>query len=167
MYEKVDTVLSMDHGMSEDEKAKSKELIASAALNLAAVSLKAGNYRQVVRQCGKVLAKNSSHVKALYRRSQAYVELGDLLEAENDLKAALLVEPESRDLLAAQKRLRQRMKVQNKNDAKLFGAMFSKVRWGLSSRLLPRMHLTLGRQMSRCVRCDGAAAQQSQLVRLR
>eukprot|EP00892_Ulva_mutabilis_P008035 jgi/Ulvmu1/5603/UM023_0140.1 len=127
LYTKVDNTLTNDQGFSEEEKIKQREIQVSASLNKAAASLKLGNYKECIAECKKVLEKRPSHVKALFRRSQAYLELGDMLEAENDLKAAMLEDPGSRDLMAAMKKLKQRMKAANKKDAKLFGAMFSKV----------------------------------------
>lgn len=127
LYTKVDNTLTNDQGFSDEEKAKQREIQVSASLNKAAAALKLGNYKECIQECKKVLDKRPSHVKALYRRSQAYLEQGDMLEAENDLKAAMLEDPDSRDLITAMKKLKQRMKAANKKDAKLFGAMFSKV----------------------------------------
>lgn len=127
LYTKVDNTLTNNQGFSEDEKAKQRDIQVSASLNKAAAALKLGNYKECIQECQKVLEKRPGHVKALYRRSQAYLEQGDMLEAENDLKAAMLEDPGSRDLTLAMKKLKQRMKEANKQDAKLFGAMFSKV----------------------------------------
>jgi FK506-binding protein 4/5 len=127
MYEKVGNMLSMDNDFSEEEKAASRDLQVSVSLNIAAAALKQGKHRDCIAECNKVLEKRSGNVKALYRRSQAYLEQGDMLEAETDLKNALLSDPESKELAAALKRLKARMREANKKDAKLFGAMFSKV----------------------------------------
>lgn len=127
LYTKVDNTLTNDQGFSEEEKAKQREIQMSASLNTAAAALKLKKYKECIQECNKVLEKRPNHVKALYRRSQAYLERGDMLEAENDLKAAMLEDPDSRDLVAAMKQLKLRMKAANKKDAKLFGAMFSKV----------------------------------------
>lgn len=127
LYEKVSNMLSMEHEFTEADKSASREVQISTSLNTAAAALKQGKLRDCISECNKVLEKRSGHVKALYRRSQAYLEQGDYLEAEMDLKSALLSDPDSKDLAAAQKRLKTRMKEANKKDAKLFGAMFSKV----------------------------------------
>lgn len=127
LYTKVDNTLTNDQGFTDEEKAKQREIQVSASLNTAAAALKLNKHKECIQECNKVLEKRPSHVKALYRRSQAHLEQGDMLEAENDLKAAMLEDPDSRDLAAAMKKLKQRMKAANKKDAKLFGAMFSKV----------------------------------------
>lgn len=127
LYTRVENIFSNDSGFSEEDKAQQREIQVSASLNTAAAALKLKKYTECIQECTKVLDKRPSHVKALYRRSQAYIECGDMLEAENDLKAAMLADPDSRDLAVAMKKLKQRMKAANKRDAKLFGAMFSQV----------------------------------------
>lgn len=127
LYEKVSGMLTMDTDFSEEEKVAARAIQTSTSLNTAAAALKQGKHRDCITECSKVLEKHSGNVKALYRRSQAYLEQGDMLEAETDLKNAILNDPENKDLSAALKRLKVRMKEANKKDAKLFGAMFSKV----------------------------------------
>eukprot|EP01025_Chloroclados_australasicus_P024275 TRINITY_DN24401_c0_g4_i1.p1 TRINITY_DN24401_c0_g4~~TRINITY_DN24401_c0_g4_i1.p1 ORF type:complete len:274 (-),score=45.97 TRINITY_DN24401_c0_g4_i1:98-847(-) len=126
-YSKVADTLTADHDFSADEKAKSRDIQASTSLNRAAVDLKSQRYQGCLAHCNNVLEKKPGLVKALYRRSQAYIETGDFVEAEVDLRAAMAAEPDSKDLQAAMKRLKQRSKAQNQKDKKLFGAMFSKM----------------------------------------
>lgn len=45
-------------------------------------------------------------MKALYRRAQARMGLGELLEAELDIKAGLLSEPDNTDLQALHRKLK-------------------------------------------------------------
>lgn len=44
----------------------------------------------------QVLELESTNVKALYRRAQAYIELADLELAELDVKKALEIDPDNR-----------------------------------------------------------------------
>lgn len=127
LYEKVESSLSYDDSFGAADKARSRDIKLSCNLNMSAVSLKMGDHRGAASYAGKVLAVRPGHVKALFRRSQAYMETSDFVEAENDMKAAMLEEPDNRDLQLAYRKLKQRMKAHNKKDAKLFGAMFSKV----------------------------------------
>jgi FK506-binding protein 4/5 len=75
----------------------------------------------------QVLEKHPQCVKGLFRKSQAHTNMGDYIEAQAELDKALALEPSSADLLRANKRLKQLRKEADKKDAKLFGAMFSKV----------------------------------------
>jgi FK506-binding protein 4/5 len=74
-----------------------------------------------------VLEKQPQCVKALFRKSQAHTNLGDYIEAQQELDKALALESSNADLLRANKRLKQLRKEADRKDAKLFGAMFSKV----------------------------------------
>lgn len=47
----------------------------------------------------QVLELDSSNVKALYRRAQAYIQLADLDLAEFDIKKALEIDPDNRYFL--------------------------------------------------------------------
>ena len=71
----------------------------------------------------QVLEKQSGNVKALFRRSTAHAELGDLPEAQRDLARARELDPSSADLAAATKRLRARVKEADRQAKGLFGAM--------------------------------------------
>lgn len=55
-----------------------------------------------------MLESDPSNIKALFRRAQAHMGKGDYVEAEQDVKAGLLVEPSNGDLLALQVRGRGR-----------------------------------------------------------
>lgn len=61
------------------------------------------------------------NVKALYRRAQVYINVGDLDLAEIDIKKALAIQPENRHLKMAYKILKEKMREYNKNDAKFYG----------------------------------------------
>lgn len=61
--------------------------------NMAICQLKRDNYQHVVTLCTKVLGKDGTNVKALYRRGVAYGCMGDNERAITDLKAVLTLEP--------------------------------------------------------------------------
>lgn len=48
------------------------------------------------KHCLQVLELESTNVKALYRRAQAYMNLADLDLAELDIKKALEIDPDNR-----------------------------------------------------------------------
>ncbi|KAJ3085179.1 hypothetical protein HK102_000240 [Quaeritorhiza haematococci] len=67
------------------EPAEVRTLMNTTRLNYAACKLKLGDLPTVVAQCTEVLSKDSTSVKALFRRGQAYTKIGrDLDLAQKD-----------------------------------------------------------------------------------
>ncbi|KAE8792239.1 70 kDa peptidyl-prolyl isomerase [Hordeum vulgare] len=126
-YEKAAKIIEYDTSFSEDEKKQSKQLKITCNLNNAACKLKLKDYKQAEKLCTKVLELDSRNVKALYRRSQAYTQLADLELAEVDIKKALEIDPENRDVKLTYKTLKEKIKEINKKDAKFYSNMFSKM----------------------------------------
>lgn len=126
-YEKGAKFVEHDSSFSEDEKKQSKALKVVVNLNNAACKLKLKDYKQAVNLCTKVLELDSRNVKALYRRAQAYINLSDLDLAEMDIKKALEVDPDNRDVKLEYRTLKEKMKEFNKKEAKFYGNMFAKM----------------------------------------
>lgn len=126
-YEKAVKYIEYDTSFSEEEKKQAKALKAACNLNDAACKLKLKDYKQAEKLCTKVLELDSRNVKALYRRAQAYIQLADLDLAEFDIKKALEIDPENRDVKLEYKVLKEKVKEYNKKDAKFYGNMFAKM----------------------------------------
>jgi len=126
-YEKAAKYIEYDSSFSEDEKKQSKQLKISCNLNNAACKLKLKDYKQAEKLCTKVLELDSQNVKALYRRVQAYIQLADLELAEADIKKALEIDPDNRDVKLEYKTLKEKIKEYNKKDAKFYSNMFAKM----------------------------------------
>ncbi|CAA7404748.1 unnamed protein product [Spirodela intermedia] len=126
-YEKAAKFIEYDTSFSEEEKKQSKVLKVSCNLNNAACKLKLRDYKQAEKLCTKVLEIESQNVKALYRRAQAYIHLADLDLAEIDIKKALEIDPDNRDVKLEYKTLKEKMKEYNKKQAKFYGNMFAKM----------------------------------------
>ncbi|KAL5232564.1 hypothetical protein ABZP36_031340 [Zizania latifolia] len=126
-YEKAAKFIEYDSSFSEDEKKQSKQLKVTCNLNDAACKLKLKDYKQAEKLCTKVLELDSQNVKALYRRAQAYIQLADLELAEVDIKKALDIDPDNRDVKLTYKNLKEKVKEYNKKDAKFYSNMFSKM----------------------------------------
>ncbi|XP_061367152.1 70 kDa peptidyl-prolyl isomerase-like isoform X2 [Gastrolobium bilobum] len=73
----------------------------------------------------KVLDIEFYNVKALYRRAQAYIETGDYLLADVDVKKALEVDPQNREVKVIKKKLKQLQADSDKKDAKLYENIFA------------------------------------------
>ncbi|KAF3323706.1 peptidyl-prolyl isomerase-like isoform X1 [Carex littledalei] len=125
-YEKAAKYIEHDSSFSDEEKKQSKALKISCKLNNAACKLKLRDYKEAEKLCTKVLEMESTNVKALYRRAQAYIQLADFDLAELDIKRALEIDPNNRDVKAEYKVLKEKVKEYNKRDAKFYGNMFAK-----------------------------------------
>ncbi|XP_014520334.1 70 kDa peptidyl-prolyl isomerase-like [Vigna radiata var. radiata] len=127
-YEKAMKFIEYDSSFSDEEKQQSKALKITCNLNNAACKLKLKEYKQAEKLCTKALELDGRNVKALYRRAQAYLHLVDLDLAERDIKKALEIEPENRDVKMEYKILKQKVREFNKKDAQFYGSsMFAKL----------------------------------------
>ncbi|KAJ7295553.1 hypothetical protein O6H91_14G016500 [Diphasiastrum complanatum] len=126
-YEKAAKLVEYDSSFDEDQKKQSKVLKVTCNLNNAACKLKLKDYKEAIKLCSKVLELESQNVKALYRRAQAYIETADLDLAEFDIKKALEIDPQNREVRLEFKTLKQRQIEYNKKEAKLYGNMFARV----------------------------------------
>ncbi|KDP45275.1 hypothetical protein JCGZ_15140 [Jatropha curcas] len=126
-YEKAVKYIEYDSSFSEEEKKQAKALKVACNLNNAACKLKLKDYKEAEKLCTKVLELESRNVKALYRRAQAYIQLADLDLAEFDIKKALEIDPDNRDVKLEYKTLKEKMREYNKKEAKFYGNMFAKM----------------------------------------
>ncbi|KAF5446446.1 hypothetical protein F2P56_032074 [Juglans regia] len=126
-YEKAVKYIEYDSSFGEEEKKQAKAVKVACNLNNAACKLKLKEYKEAEKLCTKVLELESRNVKALYRRAQAYIRQADLDLAELDIKKALEIDPDNRDVKLEYKTLKEKMKEYNKREAKFYGNMFSKL----------------------------------------
>ncbi|XP_022137935.1 70 kDa peptidyl-prolyl isomerase-like [Momordica charantia] len=126
-YEKAVGYIEYDTSFSDEEKLQSKALKVSCNLNNAACKLKVKDYKQAEKLCTKVLELDSRNVKALYRRAQAYIQLVDLDLAEQDIKKALEIDPDNREVKMEYRQLKAKVKEYNKKDAQFYGNIFAKM----------------------------------------
>ncbi|CAH9140657.1 unnamed protein product [Cuscuta epithymum] len=126
-YEKAGKFVEYDNSFSEEEKKQTKALKISCNLNNAACKLKLKDYKEAIKLCTKVLELETTNVKALYRRAQAHMNMADLDLAEFDIKKALEIDPDNRDVKLEYRVLKEKVKEFNKKDAKFYGNMFAKL----------------------------------------
>ncbi|XP_024162746.1 peptidyl-prolyl cis-trans isomerase FKBP62 isoform X4 [Rosa chinensis] len=125
-YDKAADYVSEDVIFGDDELKLAKTLRVSCWLNGAACSLKLNDFQEAIKLCSKVLGVEFHNVKALYRRAQAYLEISDLFSAELDIKKALEIDPQNREVKLIEKKLKQLQAESNKRDAKLYSNIFAK-----------------------------------------
>ncbi|KAE8722570.1 Peptidyl-prolyl cis-trans isomerase FKBP62 [Hibiscus syriacus] len=123
-FEKAVKLIEYDSSFSDEEKKQTKLLKVTCNLNNAACKLKLKDYKQAVKLCTKL---NNMNVKALYRRAQAYIQLVDLDLAEADIKKALEIDPDNRDVKLEYRILKKKIKKCNKKDAQFYGNVFAKM----------------------------------------
>ncbi|KAI4317410.1 hypothetical protein L6164_025279 [Bauhinia variegata] len=126
-YEKAIRYIEYDSSFNDEEKQQTKLLKITCNLNNAACKLKLKDYKQAEKLCTKVLELDSRNVKALYRRAQAYIHLVDLDLAEMDIKKALEMDPDNRDVKMEYRILKEKIREYNKKDAQFYGSIFAKM----------------------------------------
>lgn len=126
-YDKAADYVSEEGPFGDEEMKLAKALRVQCWLNGAACNLKLNNFKEAINLCSKVLDVEFNNVKALFRRAQAFIENADLDLAELDLKKALELDPENREVKMIQKRLKQLQTENNRRDAKMYANMFSRL----------------------------------------
>ncbi|XP_057770453.1 70 kDa peptidyl-prolyl isomerase-like [Salvia miltiorrhiza] len=126
-YNKALNYVEYNHSFSHQDKVEGNSLRASCFLNNAACKLKLGEYEYASRLCTKVLELDSCNVKALFRRSQAYIRTCDLDKAEDDINRALSIDPHNRDVKMKYKEVKEKRREYVKHEAKIFSSMISRI----------------------------------------
>lgn len=126
-YTKGISALDSDHDFSTEQKTQAKTLKIALQVNQAAVNLKLKDYTAVKECCSKALELESQNIKALFRRAQAFVALGDIDDAEKDLKKIIEIDPQNRDARAEFKKVKAAQKEAFKKESKIYGNMFSRM----------------------------------------
>ncbi|XP_046402904.1 peptidyl-prolyl cis-trans isomerase D-like [Ischnura elegans] len=85
--------------LSKSNLKRADEMFDTCMLNLSAVKLRLNQNKEVVELCDKVLARDCKSAKALYRRGQALFRLNEYELALKDLKAALKILPNDKDII--------------------------------------------------------------------
>lgn len=103
---------------------KINDIKISSLLNLAAVRLKKGKYKDVIDICDQVLMIEEGNGKALYRRAQGKMGLKEYDEAIKDLTRALDVFPNDKNVQTKLEMVKKQkldyLKIEKQTFAKIF-----------------------------------------------
>ncbi|EXC30695.1 Peptidyl-prolyl cis-trans isomerase FKBP65 [Morus notabilis] len=119
--------IEFDHSFTDDEKYQAQTLWLSCQLNNAACKLKMDEFLQASKLCTKVLEVDPFNIKALYRRSQAYLRISELEKAEEDIRRALRIDPNNRDVKLVHKELKDKQMEYVKYQSEIFSSMLAKM----------------------------------------
>lgn len=126
-YEKATKYVEFDHSFTDDEKRLAQALRFSCQLNNAACKLKMDECLEASKLCTKVLEVDPFNIKALYRRSQAFLRISELEKAEEDIKRALTIDPNNRDVRLVHKELKNKQREYVKHQSEIFSSMLAKM----------------------------------------
>lgn len=82
------------------DETKVVDMEAQSLTNLAIVKIKKSQYRDALNCCNHVLGKNPTNTKALYRRALALKGINEYKDALRDLKYAMKISPNDKNVLA-------------------------------------------------------------------
>lgn len=127
LWERAIQAVEQDDKFSHEQKKAAKEIRRACNLNLAAVHLKTRRSEEARKAADKVLETDSYNLKALYRRAQAYMQTEDWLEASQDIKKALSVEPDNVDFKLLARKLKAAEAEAARGTAQMWSSTFKKM----------------------------------------
>lgn len=127
LWDRAYRAVEFDDGFEAEKKRAARAFKTSCYLNTAAGYLKINKPHEAEKAATKVLEADSNNMKALYRRAQAYIGTSDWLEAGQDIKKGLLLEPANTDFKVLARKLKTAEAAATKTEANLWAGSFAKM----------------------------------------
>ncbi|ETO11899.1 hypothetical protein RFI_25477 [Reticulomyxa filosa] len=130
-YEHSLKIIKDDNNFNDDEKKNAKAIVATIASNLALTYYKQQEYGECLTKVNEILNDDPKNLKALVRRGQSHMMMGNNDLAKEDFKRALEIEPNNqvlffkkdvKKLIAANKK---RIQEHRDRERQLYGNMFA------------------------------------------
>jgi len=118
-------IIKSDGSFNDEEKKSAKSIACAINSNLALTYFKQQDYSQCLTKADEVLTEDPKNVKALVRRGQAYMMLGDNDLAKMNFKEALELEPNNADVKKLMEANKKRIKQEKEKERKLYGNIFN------------------------------------------
>eukprot|EP00761_Pharyngomonas_kirbyi_P008131 gb/GECH01008142.1/.p1 GENE.gb/GECH01008142.1/~~gb/GECH01008142.1/.p1 ORF type:complete len:725 (+),score=147.83 gb/GECH01008142.1/:1-2175(+) len=116
--------LSELYDPKDDLKQEGADLKTVCHLNAAACMIKLKLYTKAIDNCSRALEINDSSMKAYFRRGQAYSLSGEYDKAQEDLKTAQEMSPDSKSVKKEMDKLQKRIKQQEAKEKAMYSRMF-------------------------------------------
>jgi len=124
-YTRAIDILEDNNNFNEEQKKNSNITLSALYNNLALIYCKEHKYSEAIIQANKVLKINPNDVKALTRRGQSNLLLGNWDDGKVDLKQALKLKPKDNYIENLLQQCNNKIKEYQEKQKSLYGKMFS------------------------------------------